>query len=118
MYKEIEIGGTLTPMTANATTPIRYKQVFHDDFYQVFSAELAGDDYVELAGKLAYIMKKAADGADMNKLTIDEYWTWLESLPPLAIANAAADIINLYSGSEETTAKAKKNRGRQNAPTP
>lgn len=117
MYKEIEIGGSMIPMSANATTPIRYKQVFQEDFYTVFSPDLSGGDYVEVAGKLAFIMMQSAAKADMNKVNVDQYWEWLETLPPLAIANASADIINFYASNEATTVEAKKNTDRQNEST-
>lgn len=111
MYKEIDIAGDLIPMAANATTPIRYRQVFSDDFYDNFSTDkLVGSHFVEFAGKVAYIMMSAAAKRDMSTLSYDDYWQWLESLPASAIALAASNIIELYNSNERTVVEPKKKR--------
>ena len=88
MRRDITLGDKVVPMEANAAIPIRFK--------------------TEFAGKLAFVMAKSAEKADMRALTVDDYWAWLETLTGPAIAYAAPDIVDLYLGNEQTASEPKK----------
>ena len=63
--------------------------------------------------KLAYVMNKQAEGADMNKLSIDGYLDWLEQFETLELTTHALDIVNIYMANREGTSTLKKNPGQQ-----
>ena len=105
MYKTIAIDGREMELAANAATPFRYKQVFHQDLFAVFGNEKrAEEEGAEAVMRLAYIMAKQAEKADMNKLNEDEFITWLEDFSAMAFVDAAEDIINAYMDSKVSTA--------------
>ena len=113
----IKLGNQEVMMEANAAIPIRYKWIFKENLFAYFNKELEGIDYTEFAGKLAFVMAKSAEKADMRALTIDDYWEWLESLEGTAIAYAAPEIVDLYLGNEQTAAEPKKKADQQTDPT-
>ena len=114
MYKEIKVGDKLVPMIANAATPIRYRQVFGKNLLKYFFGEEAQDEVVAMTGELAYIMAKSGEGADMNRLSIEDYTVWLEGFDAMAFVDpdTVTQIIKLYQGNMETESTAKKNQGR------
>ena len=117
MFKVIEVGNIAVPMEANAAIPIRFKWIFGENLFSYFNQELGGDVYTEFAGKLAFVMAKSAEKADMRALTVDDYWAWLETLTGPAIAYAAPDIVDLYLGNEQTASEPKKKVDQQTGPT-
>ena len=117
MRRDIKLGNEVVTMEANAATPIRFKWVFGENLFSYFNTQLEGIDYTEFAGKLAFVMAKSAEKADMRALTIDDYWEWLESLTGTAIAYAAPEIVDLYLGNETATSEPKKKVDQQTGPT-
>ena len=117
MRRDIKLGSQDVVMEANAAVPIRFKWVFGENLFAYFNKELEGIDYTEFAGKLAFVMAKSAEKADMRALTIDDYREWLESLTGTAIAYAAPDIVDLYLGNETATSEPKKKVDQQTGPT-
>lgn len=117
MYKEIKVGEKLVPMLANAATPIRFRQVFGKNLLRYFLGEESQDEVAAMTGELAYVMAKAGEGADMNRLNLDDYTTWLEGFDAMDFVDpeTVAQIIKLYQGNMETGSTAKKNQGRPNA---
>lgn len=113
MYKEIQIGETMTPLVVNGITPLVYKRVFNENIFEAFQSGKQETDAVEFAGKLAYIMRAAGADEDLSKLSYEGYWKWLESLGWSDIATAAADIVMMYSESEKASVEPKKKAGRQ-----
>ena len=99
MTKEITIGGKQITFTANAATPIYYKQFFKKDLMkytgvneQEAAMELVDGDINELA----FIMAKQADKADMLKLTFANYLEWLECFNALDLTMKANEIYMVY----------------------
>lgn len=105
MFKKLTLGGIEVEMTANAATAIRYKQVFHQDLFQIMGneerAEKEGADAVQ---QLAFIMCKQAEKVDMGKLDFEAYVTWAEKFPATAFIEGAEEILSIYMDSAQTTA--------------
>lgn len=105
MYKTIVIDGNEMEFAANAATPFRYKQVFKADLFAVLGNEKrAEEEGAEAVTRLAYIMHKQAEKADMSKLNEDDFMTWLEGFSAMAFINTAEEIINVYMESTAGTA--------------
>lgn len=117
MRRDIKLGSQDVVMEANAAVPIRFKWVFGENLFAYFNKELEGIDYTEFVGKLAFIMTKSAEKADIRSLTVDDYWQWLETLDGTAIAYAAPEIVDLYLGNETATSEPKKKVDQQTGPT-
>ena len=104
MYKKITIDGKEVEITANAATPFRYKQVFNKDIFQILgNEERVETEGVEAVTQICYIMNKQAQKADMNKLSYDEFITWLEDFGPMAFIEASEEILSVYMDNEKTT---------------
>lgn len=114
MYKEIKVGEKQVPMLANAATPIRYKQVFGKNLLKYFMGNESQEEMAAMAGELAYILARAGEGADMNKLSIEDYISWLEDFEAMAFVDVdvVSKIVGLYQGNMESEATAKKGQGR------
>lgn len=113
MIKTIKLnGGKELTLTANAATPFRYKQLFGGDLLQLFQeASKAGEDNLEVADtitKLAYIMSKQAEKADMSQISIDGFFSWLEDFEPMDFAYASGDIVGIYLDNAQPSVEAKK----------
>ena len=105
MFKTITIDGKEIELAANAATPFRFKQVFHKDLFAILGNEdKAETEGVEAVTKLAFIMAKQAEKADMNKLNDDGFMEWLEDFGPMAFVESAESILAVYM--ESTTATA------------
>lgn len=105
MFKKVIIDGKETELMANAATPFRYKQVFGRDLFSILGNEQKAEtEGVEAVTELAYIMMKQAEKADMNKLTKDDFLTWLEGYGSMAFISAAEDIMNVYMEQATETA--------------
>lgn len=105
MFKTVTIDGNEMALAANAATPFRYKQVFKSDLFAVLgNEERAQEEGVEVVTKLAYIMHKQAEGADMGKLNEDGFIEWLEGFSAMAFINVADEILNAYMESAKGTA--------------
>lgn len=112
MYREIKIGQSTVPMSANGATPIRYRMVFGKDLINEFRG-IDGNYSVAIdtVTELAFIMAKAGEKADMDKLNQNAYIAWLEQFEPFDITNAADEIIDLYMGNIQTSSEVKKKAG-------
>ena len=109
MYREIKIGKSTVPMSANGATPIRYRMVFGKDLLSEF--QRVDNNYsiaIDTISELAFIMAKSAEKTDMDKLNKSAYVNWLEQFEPFDITNSANEIIDLYMGNEITMSEVKK----------
>ena len=105
MFKTIVLGDKEIGLVANAATIFRFKQVFGKDLLGILGNEQRAEtEGVEAVTELAYIMAKAAEKADMNKLNYDEFIKWLEDFEPMAFVEAAEDILSVYMESSKATA--------------
>lgn len=110
MYREIKVGKGTVPMLANGATPLRYRMIFKKDILKEFQ-QVEGNNYsiaVDTVSELAFILAKAAEKADMNKLNMETYIEWLEQFEPFDLTEALEDIVDLYVGNIETTSEVKK----------
>lgn len=113
MYGIIKLGNKDVPMEGNAATPYRYRQIFHEDMLKVVtSPDLLeqGDVIADVSTKLAFVMAKSAEKADMNQLNIESFYSWLEQFDGMDIMIRGEDIIQLYLGSMNPVSESKKNQ--------
>ena len=96
MYKEVVIGQKTVPMLANALTPKRAYEFFHEDFLGYLGQELQQGQILDLAEKLGFIMNQRAVDADMSKLQESDFDTWLEGFELGDLMEASADIVGLF----------------------
>lgn len=109
MFKVVNIGEHEVAMLSNATTPYRFKQLYGADLMKAVT-ELQKNDISEVEDitcKLAFLMNAAAEKKDMNKLSIEAFYEWLERFEPMEIIKASKDIIGLYLGQTKTSSNSK-----------
>lgn len=112
------IGEVGVEMLATASTPIRLRQIFGIDYFAIVTnKEVEEAKMLDLYSKLAFVMAKQAEGADMNAVTVADFYDWLDQFEPLDIALAVGEISKIYDRQAMTTAKAKKAGGRQSGRT-
>lgn len=70
---------------------------------------VAGSGGLASAQKLAFVMNRQAEKADMNSLTMDSYLEWMEKFDSMAFLEKAMDVIGLYLGNKQGTSEPKKN---------
>ena len=107
MTNTINIGGKDIEMTANAATPYRYTQLFHEDFFARISDTVTDASATDLFTKLAFVMASQAAKADFTKLTIDSFYVWLEQFNANDLIEKLDEISGVYSGTSETVADPK-----------
>lgn len=130
MYGEVMIhraDGTQepTPLLANAATPRRYKQIFHEDLLTLFAnAESEENGHrrynIDFIAELAFVMAMQAkakedDTVKLEKLNEDKLLDWLEQYDSMAIEDSSQEIMDIYLGNTKTESKGKKNRGARTA---
>lgn len=115
MLGRINAGGRTIEVLANAATPIRYKQVFHRNLMGFFLGKETEENNAEMVQELAYIMARAAERADMGKLSYEDYIEWLEGFEALAFSNqeTASALIDIYQGNQIADSEVKKNPDQQ-----
>ena len=113
MTKSITLeGGKEIKLAANAATPFRYKQLFNMDLLRIFQQSTQSEDdqmvLADVVTQLAYIMNKQAEGANMNDISMDDFFTWLEGFEAMDFVTAGEQIMNVYLSSTLTSVEAKK----------
>jgi len=113
MTKSITMeGGKDIKLAANAATPFRFKQLFNMDLLQIFQKSTKSEDDGMILGdviaQLAFIMNRQAEGANMNSISMDEFFTWLEGFEAMDFVTAGQQIIDVYLASTKTSVEAKK----------
>ena len=113
MTKSITLeGGKEVKLAANAATPFRFKQLFNTDLLKIFQQSTKSEDdqmiLADVITQLAYIMNKQAEGANMNNISMDDFFTWLEGFEAMDFVNAAQAIIDVYLSSTQTSVESKK----------
>ena len=117
MTRSITIGEHEVLMTANGATPYRFKNLFKEDIFAIMlgqADEKDGGEIMDMSGKLAYIMAMQAEGADMNKLTEESFYSWLEQFDAMDVAQAGEEIYMLYVDQTQQLSTAKKKQLTQN----
>ena len=101
MVKTINVGGRELIFAANAATPYRYKQLFNEDLFAVFTSAAKSEDnenftLADVITRLAYIMIRQAEKADMNSISMEDFISWLEDFGPMDLVLAGEEIMNFY----------------------
>ncbi len=100
-YGVVKIGGVDVPMAANAATPIRYNQIFHDGYYKtVTDGTITTEQRIEFFEKVGFVMAKQAEKADMSKIREEDFFIWLEGFEVNDLINAVDDIADVYQGNQ------------------
>lgn len=111
MQKSIMIGDVEVAMRASAATAIRYRNTFHGDIMKELmemNPEQIDSSVIEKIQKLAFIMTKSAEGANMTALTEDDYLEWLDQFDSLEMMTASKDIVSIYLGGKVSESELKK----------
>ena len=111
MIKTIKVEGGELKLSANAATPFRYKQLFGSDLLKLFQqgTEENGEAILgDVVPQLAFIMNRQAEGVNMNSISMDEFYTWLEGFEPMSLLVAGQEIIEVYLSSTLPTVESKK----------
>lgn len=111
MQKSIMIGDVEVAMRASAATAIRYRNTFHGDIMKELmemNPEQIDSSVIEKIQKLAFIMAKSAEGANMTTLTEDDYLEWLDQFDSLEMMQASKDIVSIYLGGKVSESELKK----------
>lgn len=113
MTKSITLeGGKEVKLAANAATPFRFKQLFGSDLLRIFQQSTKSEDdgmtLGEVVTQMAFIMNRQAEGANMNDISMDDFFSWLEGFEAMDFVNAGEEIINVYLSSTKTSVEAKK----------
>lgn len=107
MFKVITIGDVPVEMKATGSTVIRYKQIFHRDYFRdINDSDIA--DRIDVFTRMGFVMAKQAEGADMGKLNEDSFIDWLDQFDPLDVESATDQIMLFFAGSEKQSVNPKK----------
>ena len=106
MEKNINIDGKEYKLVANGATPRKYRSLFRQDIFSGISTAVNAKGEIlnsEVFENLAYCM--ALQGG-MQNIPIED---WLDSMSsPLAILEAATEILELWTAETQTTSVGKK----------
>lgn len=113
MRKTITLeGGKAVDLAANAATPFRFKQLFNTDLLKIFKQSTENEedqtDLADVITQMAYIMNRQAEGADMNKISMDDFYTWLEDYEPMDFITVGDKVVDVYMASAKVSVEAKK----------
>lgn len=114
MRQTILIGSKSVEMVANAATPFRFRNVFKKDLLKIFSntSEDNVSAQLEAGQMLAFIMNKQAEGVDMNKLTEEQFYTWLEDFSSSDMYDSLEAVVSLWQATGETSSTPKNRTGK------
>lgn len=105
--------GVALELLANASTPIRYNQLFHEDLLKALTAltESNGTDTIEIVNRLAYVMRMQATGQTAT-MSMNDYLNWLEQFDAFDLFGKSEEIIGVYVANLKSSVNAKKNNAR------
>lgn len=108
MEKIVKIDGKEMKLAVNGGTPRLYRSLFRKDLFQGMNNAMDENNDIkdsEVFENLAFVMAIQGGSISMSA-KIDD---WLNAMSnPMAIMEAAPDILNLWLATKETTSKAKK----------
>lgn len=106
----VEINGEKVEMLSTASSPYRFRQVFHEDFLLKSRKFATSEDEeesiteaIDVFIKMGFIMAMQASGADMAKLDYDAFLKWLDKYESNGLMQAVDDIAEIYKGQEKQT---------------
>lgn len=97
MYGKVTIGDKEVELLANAATPYRYQQIFHEDYFKKVTGKEEAEP-ADLFVKLGFVMAMQALKKDMSKVSIADFYTWLEGFEPSGVFEAVDAIADVYNG--------------------
>lgn len=114
MFRTIKVGDKDVPMLAMASVDNYYTHIFGED--PVAILEKANDTNtfapaVEMFKKMGFVMAKFAELKDRKalfRLTLDNYFDWLDEFDRKDLNEAVSAIREVYEGQRETTVEPKK----------
>ena len=118
MYGKVNFGNVEVEMKATMATNVLFRRIFHFDVlntlakirnFKEFDEETQIEEGLntrELISKLGFIMAMQAKNADYSKLSIEDYYKWLDEFDVCDLP--LEDIIFIYKKNEETTSDPKK----------
>ena len=116
MYTVVKIGDKEVPMLSMASVDVYYRQLFHDDPMKLqASKDFGGVESVNFVFQMGFIMAMRAKKTrqEMNALTENDYYDWLDELDRGGLYNAIDSIFATDEGQTRTTSDAKKNNEEQ-----
>lgn len=111
MEKMVNIDGKEMRMVANGATPRVYRIMFNKDIFGDITHAIKDDQLVDASAieQLAFVLGRQG-GSIPEDMSIDEWLGTLED--PMALINAAGDILTLWMGNRTTLSTPKKKSGR------
>ena len=118
MYGKVLFGNKEVEMKATMATNVLFRRVFHFDILNTFAKIRDFENYdedskieeglnaSELISKLGFIMAMQAKQTDYSKLTIEDYYKWLDEFDMCEMP--IVEIMKRYRQKEETTVDTKK----------
>ena len=103
MRKQITIDGAAVAIEVSADTPRQYREAFSRDLL-LDMMSLRDTMDTGIIENLAYIMVKAAD----EELQDTDIHSWLSTLSPMAIYDAAPQIMEAWTSNTRTASSSKK----------
>ena len=100
MFGKVKIGEKDVEMLANAATPYRYQQIFHEDFIKKVTGK-EDSEPADFFTKIGFTMAMQASKKDMSKIGIADFYTWLEGFEPNEVFTAVDAIADLFNGNYE-----------------
>ena len=103
---------------SNGMTQYRYRQLTGRELMKDVSklvnlsdSSIGDDADFTCIDKLAYIMNMSATGANMNTLTEESFFEWIEQFDSSNSIRVWVDIIQAYYGTKKSTSEPKKEVG-------
>lgn len=114
MEKNIVIDGKEIPFKATASTPRRYRQIFHKDVFVDMGGLIKNvkdeipltAEMLEAFENIAWLMAKQAD-----ETIPDNPDDWLDQFALLSIYDVLPEIVALWINNEQTLSESKKKQG-------
>ena len=106
MYGKVTIGGKEVELVANAATPYRYQQIFHEDYLKKVTGKEEADPN-DFFAKIGFVMAMQAAKKDLSKINVESFYRWLEEFEPSEVFAAAGDIADVFNGSGQGSADPK-----------
>lgn len=114
MLTKVKIGEKEVPMLSMASVDVYYRQLFHEDPAKLqTSDDFGGVEAVNFVFQMGFIMAMRAvkSRQEMNALTEDDYFDWLDDLDRGGLYDSIDRIMAVYEGQKRTESSAKKNDG-------
>lgn len=117
MYGKVNFGEKEVELKATALTPVLFRRIFKFDLLNTlakmrnietldeWSQIEEGLNAHELFTKLGFVMAMQGGKADYSKITIEDYYNWLDEFETNSIA--VDEIIKIYHGNTATTTDSK-----------